>query len=245
MAFTVTDFQDLMKLLGQHPEWQAELRRVLVGDHLSAIDTRLEALVAAQERTDATLQSLLAAQARTDASIRQLSEAQSRTEEAITALASRIDALASAQLRTETRVDKVLGDVVQGRYKSNLPSYLGRQMKRMQLIVPTDLELVAAAARTLNDRDWEALTQIDALFTGALRMTSDEVVLAVEASAVIDSHDVERAVDRAAILGRLGYRTIAAVGGDEILEFARKAALQQGVAIFLGGKVEYWPESAA
>jgi hypothetical protein len=27
MAFTVNDFSDLVRLLAQHPEWQAELRQ--------------------------------------------------------------------------------------------------------------------------------------------------------------------------------------------------------------------------
>ena len=36
MAFTVTDFNDLVKLLSQHPEWQAELRRLMLSGELEA-----------------------------------------------------------------------------------------------------------------------------------------------------------------------------------------------------------------
>ncbi|HKS91064.1 MAG TPA: hypothetical protein VJQ83_03975 [Tepidiformaceae bacterium] len=32
MAFAVSDFHDLLKLLDEHPEWQAELRRKILDD---------------------------------------------------------------------------------------------------------------------------------------------------------------------------------------------------------------------
>ena len=34
MSFAVDDCQDLLCLLGQHPEWQAELRRRVLSDEL-------------------------------------------------------------------------------------------------------------------------------------------------------------------------------------------------------------------
>ena len=32
MAFTVQDYQDLINLLAEHPEWKAELRHLLLSD---------------------------------------------------------------------------------------------------------------------------------------------------------------------------------------------------------------------
>lgn len=32
MAFTVSDFQDLMRLLREHPEWKAELRQQILDE---------------------------------------------------------------------------------------------------------------------------------------------------------------------------------------------------------------------
>ena len=34
MAFTVRDFTDLVRLLNEHPEWQSELRRIVLTDEL-------------------------------------------------------------------------------------------------------------------------------------------------------------------------------------------------------------------
>ena len=36
MAFTVTDFEDLLKLLGDRPDWQAELRRLFMTSEFEA-----------------------------------------------------------------------------------------------------------------------------------------------------------------------------------------------------------------
>ena len=34
MAFTVTDYRDLVQLLSEHPEWRSELRQLLPPDEL-------------------------------------------------------------------------------------------------------------------------------------------------------------------------------------------------------------------
>jgi uncharacterized coiled-coil protein SlyX len=41
MAFTVEDFQDLVRLLAQHPEWRSELRRLLLSEELLTVPERL------------------------------------------------------------------------------------------------------------------------------------------------------------------------------------------------------------
>ena len=41
MAFTVDDFQDLVRLLAQHPEWRSELRRLLLSEELLTVPERL------------------------------------------------------------------------------------------------------------------------------------------------------------------------------------------------------------
>ena len=41
MAFTVGDFQDLLRLLRDHPEWQAELRRHVLSDEVLQLPARV------------------------------------------------------------------------------------------------------------------------------------------------------------------------------------------------------------
>jgi len=42
VAFTVVDFQDLLKLLSDHPEWRAQLRPLVLGEEVLAIPSRMD-----------------------------------------------------------------------------------------------------------------------------------------------------------------------------------------------------------
>ncbi len=83
MGFSVQDFHDLVRLLEAHPEWRAELRRLLLSDELLELPRLFRELVAKVEA---------------------LAEAQARTEEQVTRLEEAIVRLAEAQARTEERV---------------------------------------------------------------------------------------------------------------------------------------------
>ena len=41
MAFTIEDFEDLRRLLAEHPEWRAELRPLILGDEFLQVPERL------------------------------------------------------------------------------------------------------------------------------------------------------------------------------------------------------------
>jgi hypothetical protein len=84
MAFTVEDFQDLLRLLEQRPEWQAELRRRVLTDELLELPALVRQLIAAQARTEERLERL-------ESTVAKLAEAQLRTEEALLALTGRFE----------------------------------------------------------------------------------------------------------------------------------------------------------
>src|SRR3989441_7977904 len=130
----IKNLHDVARLLEEHPEWRAALRRLVLTDDLLALpeqvtrltgqvaalvdvqtrtDARATALVEAQAQTERRLAELAEAQRRTEQQIAALAEAQRRTDEQITALATRVDELAAAQTRTETQLAAVT-DVVQG-----------------------------------------------------------------------------------------------------------------------------------
>ncbi len=100
MAFTVEDFADLRRLLAMHPEWQEELRRLILADDFLALPAIVRELAEAQRRTEARVAELAEAQRRTEARVEELAEAQRRTE-------ARVEALAEAQRRTEARVEEL------------------------------------------------------------------------------------------------------------------------------------------
>lgn len=55
MAFTVTEFRDLVRILRMEPEWREELRRLVLTDELMTLPEKLE-------RLDAKLTALAEAQ---------------------------------------------------------------------------------------------------------------------------------------------------------------------------------------
>jgi uncharacterized coiled-coil protein SlyX len=121
MAFTVSDFHDLVRLLDQHPEWRAELRRLILTEELLSLPQVMRelaqdvrALAEAQARTENRVDRLAEAQARTEERVDRLAEAQARTEErleqlaeALRILTQRVDQLAEAQARTEERLEQL------------------------------------------------------------------------------------------------------------------------------------------
>jgi hypothetical protein len=149
MAFTVSDFDDLVKLLGQHPEWQAELRRLLVGDQLAAIGARLEALVTAQERSEARLDALTQAQERTEASLRALTE---RMDQFAADTASRLGIL-------ETHVGDLRGWQIEFRLERRIPGYFGAILRKPRAVSPFTLPVVESAydEGRISDADWVSL----------------------------------------------------------------------------------------
>src|SRR6058998_1976752 len=86
------DFHDVVRLLEEHPEWRAELRRLVLTDELLALPEQVSHLTG---------------------QVAALAEAQRRTEVQIAGLTTRMDELAAAQTRTETQL-ATLTDVVRG-----------------------------------------------------------------------------------------------------------------------------------
>ncbi len=118
MPFTVADFQDLLRLLEQHPEWKSALRAALLGDELLQLPALVRELAEAQRRTEEELRRLAEAQSHTgervghlEQTVAQLVQAQQRTDEQLAALTEaqrrtdqRLAELAEAQRRTDEQL---------------------------------------------------------------------------------------------------------------------------------------------
>ncbi len=93
MPFDVRDFHDLVRLLEAHPDWRAELRRLILSEELLRLPEIVRDLAEAQARTQRQLEELT----------RRLEELTARIE----GLAARVEALAEAQAKTEERVGRL------------------------------------------------------------------------------------------------------------------------------------------
>lgn len=226
MAFTVADFQDLLALLRQNPEWLAQLREMIVADDFrkieDALDRMREELHATRVDFDQRMQAF-------DERLVALAEAQTRTE----------DHLA----RLEDKTGKLTGFMVEERLRRHAPGYFGRRLDRVKVVLPSELALLREADRQgkVTDDDWLQVNQLDIVVRG-FEPNGDgrrhEVLYAIEASSMVDRHDVERASARAEILSRAGYDVRPVVGGVVILENARELAERLKVTVFVNPNLE-------
>ncbi len=95
MSFTVSDFDDLKRLLGEHPEWRVELRRLLLTDDMEALPGIVRELAEAQRRAEARLEGVEDRLTRTEQVLEQLVATQREMAEHLMTLppASRVNTL--------------------------------------------------------------------------------------------------------------------------------------------------------
>lgn len=253
----------LLQLLRDRPEQRAALRRLLAHDdesdalqrldgRLEAVERHLETLAGAQARIGEHLEALTARvdalTQRVDAlteRLEALADAQTRTEQRLTTLIERVDALADAQTRTQQQVSRLTGhvgelrgDMVERRYRDRAHAYLSavaRRIRPMPLDELDDLLDDAVDQQAISKSEADEVRFADAVVQGLRH--SERVVMVVEASAVVDQHDVERAHRRADVLTRAGAPAMAVAAGERFTGEASDRAANLDVWQVVDGRV--------
>jgi hypothetical protein len=205
MSFSVDDFQDLLRLLDQHPEWRAELRRQVLTEELLALPAEMREFAA-------------------------------RSDERLARIEATLERLAEAQQRTETRLGRTEGIVLEAKYARRGAAYFSRLARRLRLIdtgALADLLDDASDAGQIQDDDRSEVLRADFVFSGRRRDDQAEIYILGEVSAGIGPYDVERAANRATRLSKLGRDVIPVVIGFHINAEALELARERGVAQFL------------
>lgn len=212
LPFTVENFRDLIKLLQEHPEWRAELRRLVLSEELLTVPVRLDRLARAAESSEARLAAIesalresAAAQAETEATLARLAERQERTEAALRELAERQAEMAAGLARLTERVDQLTashvtlrrafddlkGWTLELRYERWLPSIVGHVLRRARVATP--VVFVREIEDRISEEAFEELRNADLLVRARLKRDPQRSVwLVVEVSAAIDPNDVAR-----------------------------------------------------
>ena len=270
MAFTVNDLQDLTRLLLERPEWLSEVRRIVLTDELLALPRELAEAQRRTDEHFAELadsiRQLAEAQQRTD---KRLSEFERRTDERFAELAERLDQLTARVDQLTARVDQltqrldrltevtqqlttsvrtlenqmaaVRGRMLETEYRDKAASFFGLWVRKPRVVSISDIwdDLEDRLSR----QELEQLLPLDLLVRGQLsrQQSRGEIWLAVEISSVIDTRDVERAVERAALLRKAGFRAVPVVAGHGIANDAIADQIaQQHVAALMNGLNAGW-----
>jgi len=261
---TVEDFNDLVRLLEEHPEWRAELRRLVLPDELLTLpqvvrelaeaqvrtETRLQALIERQDRVEerlgrleTTVDALVQSQQRTQEMVDALVQSQQRTQDQLHSLTDRVDALVQSQQRIQDTLGGMKGRLLELTYHEKAGAYFGPLLRRLRVVDPHTLEDTLEAG--LMAGEFRDVLRLDLLISGRPRHQPDvpEIWLAVEVSSVVDQGDVDRAARRASLLRRAGYRAVPAAAGEQKTLGAEEAARSQNVALVQDGQVTFWDEA--
>jgi hypothetical protein len=241
MPFGVEDFQDLIRLLQERPEWRADLRRLVLADELLTLPEIVRELVQAQQRTEVRV-------GRLEEALIALTEAQQRTEVRLAALEEGLDSLraeterrfqelAASQTSLNQRMDALretvqtlgehvatllidVGDLkgsnLERRYRERPFVYFQRLIRQAHTLSGDELNAMldrAVREGQLTDEDIDEIVWADAIVRGRRREDGQEVFLVVEASWGIGPYDVQRAHQRAALLAKTGVIALPVVAG--------------------------------
>jgi len=252
----------LGQILGRMAARAEELR--VTRDEFQALRATVEDLALAQRRTDRAVQRLAEAQqraeerlSRLEETVQRLVEAQQRAEERLSRLEETVQRLAEAQQRTEEELRqlaeaqrymahdlaRIRGDHLELVYERKAYAYFGPLLRRVRAVSPVELEdEMEARLAAWEFRDW---LRLDLLIHGRPRHLEEapEIWLAVEVSAVVDSHDVDRALQRADYMRRAGYLAIPTVAGERLTKGAEKAIEMHHVLAVTDGKIMRWEEA--
>lgn len=238
MAFTIREFRDLLRLLDERPEWLAELRwRVLSDDILqlpAIVREQGQHLAALAARVEQIAELLAGLTARTD----QIQADVGVLKTDVSTLKSDMGVLKTDVSTLKTDVGVLKGNALEDRHRTRAPAYFGRLARHVRVLPQTvlaDLLDEATARRQLSESDREAILDADLVLRARRREDQSEIYLLVEVSAVIDTHDVDRAAGRGAALANLGRPVLAVVAGQTLMPAAAALSRQRGVIAVLDG----------
>lgn len=237
----IKDFHDVIRLLESHPEWRADLRRLILTDEIvnlpgqvSRLVEQVTALTDAQRRTDAQVAALtvkveiLTTQVETLTTRVEMLTMQVETlTTQMTKLTAQMVELTRTVQRNSDDIGKLKGMGLESRIRTHGGAFFGRVLRRPHVLSAdelTDLLEDAIDQGKLSAQEMLEIQWADAVVRGARRTDGAAVHLVVEASWTVDTDDVERAVYRAALLAKAGVTVQAVVAGPTIRPQAAQLA---------------------
>ncbi|MGH2634125.1 MAG: hypothetical protein ACRDG3_12005 [Tepidiformaceae bacterium] len=241
MAFTVSDYQDLVKLLRDHPEWREELRREILDDEFLRLPdyVRQNSLDILQNSADIRQNSADIRQ--NSADIRDLqkvvAELVAETREFRLASEARFSGIDRDLQQIKNDVAQLKGIVAESKWREHAAGRFGKRIRRLRVVEPRDLTLFEDAdqADAITPEQALAIRKVDLLLEGieGRGAAQQEALLVVEISVGIEKHDVDRAAQRAEILRTIGYNAHGVVAWIRIAELTEQYATQLGVDVIL------------
>jgi hypothetical protein len=240
----IRDFRDIIMILETHPDWRAELRRVLLTEELlnlpyqvTQLAGQIRELVDAQRHTDAQLAILTrivqglsedATTLKTDVGVLKTDVGVLKTDvreikSDVSILKTDVGVLKTDMSVVKTDVGDMKGQGLETRYRHNSSPFFGVLVRQAHVLSAGEVSTLLDTAVDHEKLSLDESIQVrraDLIVEGKRRSDGTAVYLVVEVSWAVDTHDVERAASRALLLGKTGTTTIPVVAGKKIDERA-------------------------
>lgn len=208
----ITDFHDVVRLLEQHPEWRAELRRLVLTEELLALPDQIAELTRQVTR-------LTEAQARIEERQARTEEWQTHTEEWQTRTEARLDSLTGVVKRLNEDVGTLKGKGLETHYRLHGSPFFGSLLRRPHVLSSEELSDILDPSMDqggLSSDEALEVRRADLVVRGTRREDRTLVYLVVEVSWTIDLEDVERAARRSVHLAKTGLSVLPVVAGESV-----------------------------
>jgi superfamily II RNA helicase len=202
-------------------------------------------LTEGQQRLIERVGELTEGQQRLTERVDELTEGQQRLTEGQQRLTEGQQRLTEGQQHLTDIVGGLKGQSLEITYRNKIFGFFGTLLRRMKVIEPHTLEDEFDVALTPDEiRD---VLLIDLLVTGKLCHVPGlpDILLALEISSAVDRADVLRAVRRASLLRKVGYRVVPVVAGESVTQGVEAAVREQNVVLLQDGQVSFWKEALA
>jgi len=160
------------------------------------------------------------------------------TEQRFTAVEQRLDEHGALLKQHTDQLGQLTGWAWEARVRDRAASYLADVADRVQVLTPLERDrLLDPAVRDgrLSRDEARAVRLADFIASGVDPDSDAPRVLVAEISARVDAYDVQRAAERAALLGRLGTPALGVVVGQRIDREAQTEADTRGVRLIRAG----------
>ena len=226
--------------MDRYAEERAEAERRYdqqLAESTARMDRYAEERAEADRRID---QQFAESTARMDRYAEERAEAQDRIDRQFAEIGKRVDELTAITRSHADDIGTLKGWNLEDRFRERPSAYLRSFFRRARAY--TDGELVklldsGVERGIITEDDWEEVRLADVVVRGRRRDDGTEVFLVVEVSWGVGLYDLERAVRRAGILGRLVAPVLPVVAGQGATADARSQCDADGVWLVLDGRV--------
>ena len=246
---TITDINDLARILREHPEWRDTIRGLVLGDEVLTLPEKLASFIEATDRNFQLVHDRFDRMDerfdKMDERFDKMDERFDKMDERFDKMDERFDKMDERFNKMDGRLDNTVGTYYEYRAEKIVPSLVGQRLglARPRVLVGgrlgvtgefMDLADDALDEGRITQDEWAEIRTSDLVLSCVRRADRAQVYFVAEVSVTASDSDIERAARRATILtGMTGSDAIAGIVTTSLDDDRGESAQDQGVAALI------------